>query len=188
MKKVAFFASGNGSNFQNIIETDIPCKIEILISDQPDAFVLERAKKVGIETFSFTAKNYPSKKDYEKEILEILKEKEIEFIILGGYMRILSEYFIDTFPGDIINIHPSLLPKYQGKSAIERAYDEKEEKIGVTVHYVDYGIDTGEIIMQEGFKVDYNKSLDEIEDDVHVLEHQLYPKAIRKVLKWKKEY
>lgn len=184
MKKVAIFASGNGSNFEALISSNEINKladINLLICDNPNAKVIDKAKKYNIEKFIFNPKDYISKKEYEDEILS--KVQNIDIIFLAGYMRIISKNFLEKFNGKIINIHPSLLPKYKGVESIKRAYENKEEYIGVSIHYVNEEIDGGKIIAQEKFKVDYNKSLEEIIEEVHKIEHKLYIKTAIKILK-----
>ena len=173
--KIAIFASGNGSNFEALakhFEKSNDYKIEILIYDKKDAFVITRSKNFNIESkyvdYSF------GKNNAEDQIIEILKDKSIDIVFLAGFMRILSKKVIDTnIP--IINIHPSLLPKYKGINSIERAYNSNDEKIGVTIHYVNEGVDDGEIIIQEAIELDKGKTLSEIENEVHKIEHKIYP-------------
>jgi len=173
--KIAIFASGNGSNFEALakhFEKLHDYKIEILIYDKKDAFVIERSKKFNIESkyidYSF------GKDSAEDQIIEILKDKNINIVFLAGFMRILSKKIIEIgIP--IINIHPSLLPKYKGINSIERAYNSDDERIGVTIHYVNEGVDEGEIIAQESIRLDKSKSLDEIESEIHKIEHKIYP-------------
>lgn len=184
MKKIGIFASGNGTNFKALAESDeinSLADIEILVCDNPKAKVLARADKLAIKTFVFNPKDYENKKTYEKEILK--RVKNLDFIFLAGYMRILSKEFLENFEGQIINIHPSLLPKYKGTQAIKRAYDNKDDCIGVSIHYVSEEVDGGKIIAQYKFKVDYDLSLSEIEEKVHELEHKLYVETAVKILK-----
>lgn len=182
MKNIAIFASGSGSNFENLInnkELNKYANIEFLICDKKEAYVLERAKKINIKSYLVDFTKFNNKKDFENKILELVKN--IDFIVLAGYMRIISSYFIENFRGKIINIHPSLLPKYKGINSIKRAYNDKEEYIGVSIHYVNEEIDAGKILAQDKFKVDYSKNLDEITQQVHELEHKLYPKTLVKL-------
>jgi phosphoribosylglycinamide formyltransferase-1 len=180
--KIAIFASGNGSNFEALAkhfeklnsynENNYKYKIEVLVYDKKDAFVVNRADKFNIESkyvdYSF------GKENGENQIIEILKNKNIDIVFLAGFMRILSKKIIDTnIP--IINIHPSLLPKYRGINSIERAYNSNDKEIGVTIHYVNERVDEGEIIVQESIELDKSKSLDEIENEVHKIEHKIYP-------------
>lgn len=183
MKNIAIFASGNGTNFQALVDNEAInqlANIKILVCDNPKATVIERAIERNINVFTFKAKDYDSKKDYEDEILK--KVKNVDYIFLAGYMRILSPYFLENFKGKVVNIHPSLLPDYKGKDAIKRAYEAKEEYIGVSIHFVNEKVDGGKIIRQKKLKVDYNKSLEEITEEIHKIEHQLYTETARKIL------
>ena len=183
MIDVVVFASGTGSNFYNIaINPDLKKLINIkyLVCDTPKASVIEKAELLNIKTLIVNPKDFDSKKDYEEYILKNIEN--VKYIFLAGYMRIISSYFLEKFNGKIVNIHPSLLPLYKGKDSIKRAYENKEEFIGISIHYVNEEVDGGEILAQEKFKVDYKLSLDEVTQKVHELEHGLYPKTIIKIL------
>jgi phosphoribosylglycinamide formyltransferase-1 len=186
MKKIAVFASGNGSNFQAIVNEiekgNLSAKIVALVTDKPDCFAVERATKHNIPVFSFTPKNYASKEEYEKEIAFFLIEKSVSLIVLAGYMLLIGDVLLKAFHKRIINIHPALLPAFPGKNGILQAYNYGVKVYGVTVHYVDAGIDTGKIIAQECFKAEGTETLQEIEQKIHAIEHQLYAKVIRELL------
>ncbi|MDO4605321.1 MAG: phosphoribosylglycinamide formyltransferase [Helcococcus sp.] len=184
MIDIAIFASGTGSNFVNLVknkELKDYCNIRILICDNPNAKVIERAIDLNIDTFVFNPKEYNSKKKYEDMILD--KVMDTDYIVLAGYMRILSSYFLEKYHGKIINIHPSILPLYKGINSIERAYNNKDSEIGVSIHYVNEEVDGGEILAQDKFKVDYKESLDEVTNKVHQLEHRLYPETLINIFK-----
>ena len=185
MKKIVVFASGNGSNFQAIIDQLHlkVCEVALLICDNPSAYCIERAKSVGIETFVFNPKLYDKKCDYELEILSKLKKVDPSLIVLAGYMRIVSSTLLSVYEGKIINIHPALLPAFKGRDGIGDALTYGVKVMGVTVHYVDTGIDTGKIIDQASFKRAENETADESKQRIHELEHQLYPKVITQLLK-----
>ncbi|SJZ40693.1 phosphoribosylglycinamide formyltransferase-1 [Cetobacterium ceti] len=183
MVDVAVFASGNGSNFQNLVEYKSEIyRVKILIVDRKNAYAIERGKKLGIETVYVNIKKFENKELYEKHILEILEKKEIKFIILGGYMKIISPVLLNKFRNKIINIHPSYLPNFPGKSAIEDVYKKGEKETGVTIHFVDEGIDTGKIIYQEKIKINIKWTLEELENEIHRVEHRIYPKVIEKIV------
>ncbi|TLG74329.1 phosphoribosylglycinamide formyltransferase [Culicoidibacter larvae] len=186
MKQIAVFASGNGSNFAAIhaatINKVIDAEVALLICDNPDAYAIHRAAEFGIECFAFKPKMFASKVDYETEIVARLNQLDPDLIVLAGYMRILGHTMLDAFGGRIINIHPSLLPDFKGKDAIGQAIASKAPRIGVSIHYVDEGMDTGTIIAQSGFAVDGSESRAEIECRVHEIEHQLYPQTIAMLL------
>ena len=186
MKKIAVFASGSGTNFQAFIEAAthniLQADIVLLVSDKQDCKAVERAKNHNIDIFSFDPKTYPSKAVFEQEIVEILQQKEVDLIVLAGYMRLVGEVLLSAFEGKIVNIHPSLLPAFPGLHAIEKAYQYGVKVLGITIHYVDSGMDTGAILAQDSFRIDGHETLEEVENRIHQLEHQLYPKTIQKLL------
>ena len=186
MKKIAVFASGNGSNFQAIIDEiekgNLEAEIAALVTDNPASFAVQRALYHNIPVFSFIPKNYSSKEEFEKEIAFFLIEKSVSLIVLAGYMRIVGETLLKAFPNRIINIHPALLPAFPGKNGIQQAYQYGVKIFGVTVHYVDSGVDTGKIIAQECFKAEGTETLQEIEQKIHNIEHQLYSRVIQEIL------
>ncbi|MEG1555782.1 MAG: phosphoribosylglycinamide formyltransferase [Bacteroidales bacterium] len=186
MKKIAVFASGFGSNFEAIIEAienqTLKAEIVLLVSDKPNCYALERAHQHCIETFTFNPKEYQSKKEYEVLIAQQLEKKEVSLIVLAGYMRLIGDILLEKYSNKIINIHPALLPAFPGTHAIEKAYEYGVKIFGITIHYVDAGIDTGNIIEQTCFKIKENETLEEVERRVHTLEHQSYPIIIEKVL------
>lgn len=183
-KKIAIFASGSGSNFQAIQEAiergELDAKIELVVTDKPNAFVVTRAEKFGIPVHAFLAKNYASKATYEKEIVEALHEKNVEWIVLAGYMRLIGETLLSAYSNRIVNIHPSLLPSFPGKDAIGQAIEHGVKITGVTVHFVDEGMDTGPILAQAPVEVvDGNRET--TEERIHAIEHQLYTKTLKQL-------
>jgi len=186
MKKIAVFASGNGSNFQAIIDAvekgGLVAEIAALVTDKPDCKAVARAHNHNIPVFSFDPKKYTSKEEYEKDIAFYLIEKNVSLLVLAGYMRIIGDVLLKAFYNRIINIHPALLPAFPGKNGIQQAYQYGVKIFGVTVHYVDAGVDTGKIIAQECFATEGTETLAEIEQKIHAIEHQLYVKVIREVL------
>ncbi|KAB7672442.1 phosphoribosylglycinamide formyltransferase [Bacillus sp. B1-b2] len=186
MKRLAIFASGSGSNFQAIVNAvkngNLSGSINLLVCDQKSAYCIDRAAKASIPSFVFTAKNYPNKEEYEKEILQYLIDKEIDLIVLAGYMRLIGNTLLQAYSGRIINVHPSLLPSFPGKDAIGQALEAGVEQTGITIHYVDEGMDTGPIIAQQAIQIDRNESRESLQEKIHALEHQLYPKVIQQLL------
>lgn len=181
--RAAVFASGTGSNFEALMEAeDLACDIVLLVCDQPNAKVVEKAAKHNVPTFLFQAKDYPSKEAYEQIIVEKLEQLEVEWIFLAGYMRIIGRVLLEAYEGKIVNIHPSLLPAFPGKDAIGQAFAANVQKTGVTIHYVDEGIDTGPIIAQEEVPVYENDTKETLQQRIQKVEHQLYPKTINKLL------
>lgn len=185
MKKIAVFASGNGSNFQALVDATKTngqsYEIVLLVCDKPGAYVIERAQQAEVPSLEISPKDFASKADYEKEILQKLNESEVELIVLAGYMRLIGETLLSAYEGRIINIHPSLLPSFPGKDAIGQAFEAKVKITGVTVHYVDEGMDTGPIIAQEAVKMDENETRESLEVKIHQVEHLLYPSVIQKL-------
>lgn len=186
MKRFAVFASGSGSNFQAIVDKvqsgDLTAELSLLICDQPGAYVIERARMARIPTFVFRAKDYPSKADYEREISFLLKERNIDFIVLAGYMRLIGPTLLKEFEGQIVNIHPSLLPDFPGKDAIGQALAAKAKWSGVTIHYVDEGMDTGPIIVQERIRLEDQETRESLQEKIQAIEHKLYPSILQMLL------
>ena len=180
--KTAVFISGNGSNLRNLIKfsknNKSPIQINCVISDNKYAKGLDYAKKYKIEKKIFEFSKY---KKNEKKILDFLKKKQILLICLAGFMKILSKNFIKKFNGRILNIHPSLLPKYKGLNTHQRVIDNNEKFTGCTVHFVNSKLDSGKIILQKKIKVFKNDSSELLAKRVLKKEHILYPKAIMKV-------
>lgn len=191
MNRLAVFASGSGTNFQAIVDAVknkiLNISVSLLICDKKDAFVIKRAKNEGIDIFVFNAKDYDSKAEYEKDILEVLDKKGIDFIALAGYMRLIGNTLLDEYEGRIVNIHPSLLPAFKGKDAIGQAINYGVKVMGVTIHYVDNGMDTGNIITQESFRLLGNETKEQIEAQIHAIEHRLYPQTLKMLLNNKEE-
>ncbi|MFJ7727259.1 phosphoribosylglycinamide formyltransferase [Neobacillus sp. NPDC097160] len=184
MKKIAVFASGSGSNFQAIInvirEGLLPAEISLLVCDQPGAFAIERAKANQIPCFIFCAKDYPSKADYETEIVALLKD--VDLIVLAGYMRLVGPTLLKEYEGRIVNIHPSLLPAFPGKDAIGQALAAKANWTGVTIHFVDEGMDTGPVIVQERIRIEENETRESLQKKIQLTEHKLYPSILHMLL------
>jgi len=174
---IAVFASGNGSNFQSLVDAEkngaLAGTIKLLVSDKPQSFVIERAKKEQIPFYSFNPKEFDSKDAYESLIVNLLREKEIDLIILAGYMRLVGKTLLTAFSNKIINLHPSLLPSFPGKDAIGQALNYGVKYTGVTVHFVDEGMDTGPIIQQKVIPIDQDETIDSLTNKVHKIEHAL---------------
>lgn len=186
MVNIAIFASGNGSNFENIIHEienghidNAICKV--LIIDKEKAYAQERAKKLNIPSVYVNPKAYENKVAYETAILNVLEEKSVDLIVLAGYMRFIGTVLLSNFHNRIINLHPAYLPNFPGAHSIQDAYEAKAAFTGVTVHYVDEGVDTGEIIYQEKIHIDASWSLETLEEHVHALEYDMFPKVVKKV-------
>ncbi|MBY0097918.1 phosphoribosylglycinamide formyltransferase [Mesobacillus maritimus] len=191
MKKIVVFASGNGSNFQALLDAvhngNLQAEVSLLVCDRPGAFVIDRAKNAAVPFFVFQPKEFLDKEEYESQILALLKEKKIEWIILAGYMRLIGQTLLQAYEGRIVNIHPSLLPAFPGKDAVGQALEAGVEQTGVTVHYVDAGMDTGEIIAQEVVEMIPDETSDSLQAKIQKVEHQLYPRVVKMLLDGKKE-
>ncbi len=186
MKKIAVFASGFGSNFQAIIEAvksnNLQAEIALLVSDKPKCKAVERARENHIDTFTFVAKDYADKAAYETAIMEELRRRDVDYIVLAGYMRYIGEVLLTNYPMKIINLHPALLPSFPGAHGIADAYNHGVKVFGITIHFVDEGVDTGKIIDQFAFHAEGTETLDEIETHIHQLEHQYFPITINRVI------
>ena len=181
--RLAVLASGYGSNLQAILDAikrkEINGEVQVVISDVKDAYALERARKNEIEHFYINPGDYNDREAFDKAIAALLLEREIELVILAGYMRLLSPFFIETFRGKIMNIHPSLLPAFPGLNGVKKALSYGVKVSGCTVHFVDEGLDTGPIILQESVPVYDWDTEDSLHERIHQIEHRLYPRAIQ---------
>lgn len=184
--RIAVFASGNGSNFQAIAEAIASKQVEatmcFLFCDNPKAYAIERAKKMGIPFTVFRPKNYADRVAYETELLEQLELNQVDLIVLAGYMRIIGPTLLTAYANRILNIHPSLLPYFPGRRSIKDAFEANGKQTGVTVHFIDEGVDTGPIIAQEKVAILPEDTLDSLEAKIHQVEHQIYPQVIQKLI------
>ena len=180
--RTAVFISGTGSNLKSLIifskTSKSPISIDFIISNNSKAKGLDYAKKYQIKKKVF---NFENKNLTEKKLLRVLKTNNIEIICLAGFMKILSKNFIKKFKGKILNIHPSLLPKYKGLKTHNRVLNNREKYSGCTVHFVNNKLDSGEIIMQKKVKISKKETEASLEKKILAQEHKLYPKAILKV-------
>lgn len=186
MKSIAVFASGAGSNFEAIATAcqrgEIDARVAVLVCDKPQAYVVQRAERLGVECFAFNPKQYNSKSEYEREIVELLNSHNVELICLAGYMRIVGDTLLDAYGGKIINIHPSLLPAFAGARAVEQAIEYGVKVFGITIHWVDATLDGGKIIAQKAFEYDGNDA-DEVHRIGQQIEHKMYVEVIKQILK-----
>ncbi|HEY4400108.1 MAG TPA: phosphoribosylglycinamide formyltransferase [Lactobacillaceae bacterium] len=184
--KLAVFASGRGTNFsaiQQAIQAEkMPAEIVRVISDKADAGVLELASQFGIPVTVVDYKQYPDRISVERDIIDVLRLSGVDGILLAGYMRILTPVLLSAYPNKIINIHPALLPSFPGNHGIEDAYNYGVKVTGVTVHFVDAGMDTGKIIAQQPVIIEQGDTLAVVETKIHAAEHILYPKTLKTLL------
>ncbi|WP_027955724.1 phosphoribosylglycinamide formyltransferase [Halobacillus kuroshimensis] len=191
MKQLAIFASGTGSNFDAIVkaieEGKLDARVALLVCDRVGAAVIEKAQNHEIDTVVYTPKLFPDKSAYEEAILHDLRSRQVEWIVLAGYMRLIGPTLLAPYEGRIMNIHPSLLPAFPGKDAIGQALDKQVKVTGVTVHFVDDGVDTGPIIAQEPVPIYDHDSREDVQRRIQTVEHRLYPEVIQSLLP-KEEY
>lgn len=184
--RLAIFCSGNGSNFEAILTAirrgTLRAEVAVMVCDKPGAYAVTRASKAGIPTVVVSPKLFPSRAEYEKLILRILKSQQIDLIVLAGFMRILTPAFIRAYKGKIVNVHPSLLPQFKGAHAIRDAFQAKVKETGVTIHVVTEELDAGPILAQRKVRVSKSDTLELLEGRIHRLEHKLYADQIQKYL------
>ena len=186
MKKLIIFISGRGSNMKRIIEETKNgilkgvAEVVLVFSDKPEAPGLEIAENMGIKTESLSSKGF-KRKEYDEKVSEIIEKYPFDLIILAGYMRILSPEFVRKYPKKIINIHPADTKRHQGLDAYKWAFENRLPETKITVHYVDEGMDTGEIIAQKTVDLTGCKTLKEVEQRGLAVEHKLYSEVIKKL-------
>jgi phosphoribosylglycinamide formyltransferase 1 len=180
---VGVLASGRGSNFQSIIDSVesgcLEAEIKVLIADNHDAFALERARKHGIEPLVMVPKEFGSRDDYFGKLAQELQLRDVNLVVLAGFMRIAGKPLLDAFPNRVMNIHPALLPSFPGLHGQQQASDYGVKISGCTVHFVDEGMDTGPIIIQAAVPVRYEDTEESLSERILKLEHKIYPEAIR---------
>ena len=183
MINIAVLVSGRGTNLQAIIHAIkkglIDGEIKIVISDNPKAYALERAKKANIKSQAVPYKKYPGKEEYEGEVLKLLDDNKIDLIVLAGYMRLVGPKIVKKYRYKIINIHPSLLPSFPGLEAQRQAIEYGVKISGCTVHFVDEGLDSGPIILQKAVKVRQFDNEESLSKRILRYEHRLLPQAIQ---------
>jgi len=183
MINLGILVSGSGTNLQAIIDTieakRLDAKIKIVISNNPDAFAIERAKKYHIPTFIIQDSHFPSREESDKHLVEILKSHSVDLIALAGFMRLLTPAFIRAFPLQILNIHPALLPAFPGLRVQKKAVEYGVKFSGCSVHIVDEGVDTGPIVIQAVVPVHENDTEKTLAERILKEEHRIYPQAIQ---------
>lgn len=183
--KTAVLISGNGSNLQALLDAsaaaDYPAEITLVLSNKEDAYGLTRAENAGVPIAVIPHGNYADRISFDRVMDAALRSHEIELVVMAGFMRILSDWFVQQWQGRLINIHPSLLPKYKGLNTHARAIEAGDREHGATVHWVTPELDSGEIILQESLTIMPDDTPESLKERVHVLEHQLYPEAVRAV-------
>ncbi|MDT8862466.1 phosphoribosylglycinamide formyltransferase [Alkalihalobacillus sp. MEB130] len=191
MAKVAIFASGSGTNAEAIMRAAqsnvLDAEVALIVTDKPKAKVIERAHAFDVPCFIADPKTYETKACFEQAIIDELGKREVTFVVLAGYMRLVGPTLLSAYEGRIVNIHPSLLPSFPGLDAIGQAFKAKVKVTGVTIHYVDAGMDTGEIIAQEPVRINEDDTVDSLQKKVQEVEHKLYPETIQTIIDRTKE-
>ena len=186
--RVAVLISGEGSNLQALLDTvhgrpatpgGAPIEIVCVASSRAEARGLERAERAGVESAVFALADQPDRALRDEALGDWLEERGVELVVLAGFMELLTPGFIRRFRGRIVNVHPALLPAFPGLGSIEQAVEHGVKVAGVTVHFVDEGVDSGPIVLQEAFELPYHRDIAAIEQHFHEVEHRLLPRAVR---------
>jgi phosphoribosylglycinamide formyltransferase-1 len=183
---IGVLGSGSGSNMQAILDAidagTLDARIALVLSDNPDAFILERARKRGIEAGVIDCRGFKTKfpEEAQQETAARLKEAGVELVCLAGFLRLVKQPLLDAFPSRILNIHPALLPAFPGLESWKQALDAGVSETGATVHFVDQGMDTGPVILQERVPVLPGDTAESLHARIQIAEHQLYPEAIKR--------
>jgi phosphoribosylglycinamide formyltransferase 1 len=184
--KLVVLASGSGTNLQAILDTlhgREGIEVAGVASDKPTARALERAREAGVETALFAREEYAGRDARDAAMAAWVEQRDADLVVLAGYMQLLTPAFVARFRGRIVNVHPALLPAFPGLDAIGQALAAGVETTGVTVHFVDEGVDTGPPIVQREVAVPPDRDRGRLEETVHAVEHELYPEAIRMIAK-----
>ena len=181
--RVGVLASGSGTNLQALLDTvhGREAVVVAVASDRPEARALQRARDAGVETRVFARDAAADRRERDTTMAAWLRERDVELVVLAGYMQLLSAAFLDAFPQRVVNVHPSLLPAFPGVGAIAQALDYGVKVTGVTVHFVDEGVDTGAIILQRAIEVGDTTDPGELHERLRPLEHELLPEAVRRL-------
>ncbi len=183
MLKLGVMASGRGSNFQSIVDSIksgyLKAQVQLLITDNPDAYAIKRAQDNGIEYLVMKPSDYTSKDNYYLKVAEEFKKRNVELVILAGFMRVVGKSLIEAYPMRIMNIHPALLPSFPGLHGQRQAVDYGVKVSGCTVHFVDEGVDTGPVIIQAVVPVYHDDTEDSLSERILKQEHRIFPYAIK---------
>jgi phosphoribosylglycinamide formyltransferase-1 len=180
--RIAVLVSGSGSNLQAMIDAsargEMAGQLALVISNKPGVLALERAAKAGIESVTFDHRKFADRAQFDAALTDAMASRDIDYVILAGFMRLLTPGFVTRWRGRLVNIHPSLLPAFPGAHALRDAVAAHATRTGVTIHFVDEGTDTGPIIAQEGVDVRPDDSEESLATRVHSVEHRLYPRVV----------
>lgn len=180
--RVAVLASGAGTNLQALIDHAHGrdgVELVAVASDKPGAAALQRARTAGVATATFPVADYSDRDERDRATAAWLRQRSVELVVLAGYMQLLSDAFLAAFPEAVINVHPSLLPAFPGLGAVQQALDYGVQVFGVTVHFVDGGVDTGPILLQRAIEIPGAQTADDVLAQLHSVEHALLPEAVR---------
>jgi len=181
--RIGVLVSGSGSNLQSILDacerSEIEGKVSVVISNVPGVYALERAVKKDVPTVVLSHSGFTDRESYDRELVRILKEHQVDLVALAGFMRVITPVFLKSFPGKVMNIHPALLPSFPGLGVRQKAIDYGVRFSGCTVHFVDDGVDTGPIIIQAVVPVYPDDTEEALKDRILKEEHKIYPKAIQ---------
>ncbi len=183
MVNVGILVSGSGSNLQSIIDHIeqgcLDAKIQVVISNNPDAYALQRARKHNLPSAVVRHQDYPNREDFDRKMIDILRVHNVELVVMAGFMRVLTDLFLQAFPMRVMNIHPALLPSFPGLHGQQNAFDYGVKFSGCTVHFADSGVDTGPIIIQAVVPVYDDDTADSLAERILKEEHRIYPQAIQ---------
>ncbi|MFV0482372.1 MAG: phosphoribosylglycinamide formyltransferase [Campylobacteraceae bacterium] len=187
IKKIAILFSGSGTNLENILKKlhnkvfgDVKIEVALTLCNKESVLGIERSRKYGIEPVIVLNKDFSTREEFDKKLVEVIKFHDIDLVVLAGFMRILTPAFTDNVTA--INLHPSLLPLFKGANAIKDSFEADVSEGGVSVHFVNAELDGGEIILQQSFKKTKGMSFTEFEDKIHKIEYEILPQAIIKLL------
>ena len=190
LARLVVFASGTGSNFQAIIQAsqagELEAQVVGLVCDVPSAPVIGLAAMHHVPVLSVSPNLFANRDEYERAILRFLEVQRTDWVALAGYMRIVGPVLLEPYVGRILNLHPALLPEFPGREAIRAAHQAGVETTGVTVHLIDSGVDTGPIVAQQELPVDSGWSLADLEERIHRIEHELYPRVLQDLVSGKR--
>jgi len=179
--KIGILLSGSGTNFQAIADAaaeGLPIEIAHVVSSRPDAYGIERAKALGLPVLVLNRDVYADAKAADQMIVDTLKASGVEYVVMAGYMRMVTSVLLDAFPNRILNLHPALLPSFKGAHAIQDAYDAGVKVTGVTVHFANEEYDKGPIIAQRAVTVRETDTVESLEERIHDVEHEIYPQVL----------
>jgi phosphoribosylglycinamide formyltransferase-1 len=180
--KLAVLASGTGTNLQALLDTvhgQDGITVVAVASDKPEAQALDRARSAGVAASAFPATDYVDRRERDRTMADWISQAQAELVVLAGYMQLLSGEFLARFPGRVINVHPALLPAFPGLNAVQQALDYGVKVFGVTVHFVDEGVDTGPVLLQRAIELPEARTPEDVLGAVHAIEHELLPAAVR---------